>query len=171
MSETKPDEKTEKAPQSAEPQNGEPRDAEPKNEEEPEAKTPQPPQLAPAPRKGVMSVELKVVYEDGFSQTMGSPDMIQIRQAGQGLLTPTQRPTLVKAVNVEAVDKALSIIDMVRADVEATRPSDAQISQAKAAIAAQAQATDRDARMGMGPQGPMGGPMMGPGQPLIPPKA
>lgn len=163
MSETKPDEKTEKAPQNAEPQNGEP--------EEPEAKTPQPLQEAPLQRKGVMSFELKVVYEDGFSQTMGTPDMIQIRQAGQGLLTPTQRPTLVKAVNVEAVDKALGLIDMVRADVEATRPSDAQISQAKAAIAAQVQATDRDARMGMGPQGPMGGPMMGPGQPLIPPKA
>ena len=89
------------------------------------------------PRKGIMALEIKVTYEDGWEQTMKSPPIIQYRQAGGPILTPTQERPIVKAINKDGIDKALLILQSVRDDVIGTMPSQEEIQKAQQAIAQQ----------------------------------
>lgn len=88
-------------------------------------------------RLGVMSMSVTIKYEDGFSNTVDSGDMIVYRPSQISPLAPNQRPTLVKAVNIDAVEKSLSVLKDAVRDVENTRPTDEQISEAKKQIEAQ----------------------------------
>jgi hypothetical protein len=102
-------------------------DEETKTEEQPQEK----------PRKGIMALEIKVTYEDGWEQVMKSPPIIQFRQAGGPILTATQERPIVKAINKDGIEKAILILDSVRRDVLDTMPTDEEIRKAQEAIAEQ----------------------------------
>jgi hypothetical protein len=98
-------------------------------------------------RKGIMAVEIKVTYEDGWEQTMKSPPIIKFRQAGGPILTPSQERPIVKAINKDGINKAVMILDSVRKDVIDTMPSEEELKKAQQALA------EQKAEMGRG--GPM----------------
>ena len=104
-------------------------------------------EIKPEPKKrlGVMSLTITVKYEDGFESTQKTPDMIGYRPSEMSVLTPNQRPTMVKIVNMDALKKAQQLLKEAVDDVAGTIPSDEDVAKAKREIAAQQAAADRHA--------------------------
>lgn len=96
-------------------------------------------------RLKVVSMSITLKYADGFKNTLETPDMVGQRPSEMSMLTPNQRPTLVTVVNIDAVKKAIQILEDSLADVKATLPTEEQVAKAKAEIAAQQAAHDRSA--------------------------
>jgi len=110
------------------------------DEHKPEEKQPE-----DTKRLGVMSLTVSIKYEDGFENTLKTPDMIGYRPTEMAMLTPNQRPAMVKVVNLDALKKALDILADATKDVEGTVPTEDQVAQAKKEIAAQQAASARSA--------------------------
>ena len=106
------------------------------------------------PKMGVMHVSITLKYEDGFETTNKSPDMIGYRPSEMSMLTPNQRPAMVKIVNMDALKKAMGIIQEAMDAVEQTIPSDEDIAKAKREIAAQQAAAEKNAGPIQIPGGP-----------------
>jgi len=88
-------------------------------------------------RLGVVSVEVKVKYEDGFTNTMTSPDMIIWQPTQMAIVSPGGRPPMAKTVSLDGLEKALQVLEKVREDVKATIPSKEEIDKAREEIASQ----------------------------------
>lgn len=94
-------------------------------------------------RLRVASLTVTIKYEDGFENTMKTPDMIGYRPSEMSMLTPNRRPAMVTVVNMDALNKALAILADVTKDVESTIPTEEQIAKARQEIAAQQAASEK----------------------------
>lgn len=87
------------------------------------------------PRQGVVKVEITVSYEDGFSSTIKSPNMVVWEPTSMAVLTPGSEKSLVKKLNIGAMKQTVGVLEGVLDDVRNSIPTEEQIAEERKKIA------------------------------------
>jgi type III secretory pathway lipoprotein EscJ len=87
------------------------------------------------PRQGVVSVEVTIAYEDGFSSTIKSPQMVSWEATSMAIVSPGSERAMVKKLNIGAMKQTVGILEGVLDDVKNSIPTEEEIAEERQKIA------------------------------------